>query len=232
MDQLQTRLEALEQQMHTMTRRLRWWRGTASLLVGLGLVCLPLQVPHTQGGDELTAQALTLEQRVAVLEAKLKYLTTRIDSSGRPLMEVAGANLRVVNGAGKTDTANGLGNVIVGYNEIRVDEEFVENTRSGSHNVVVGRQHNYASFGGLVVGAFNDIRGAFAVVSGGQNNTASGPLAVVSGGIFNRASGPSAVVSGVFDNTASGDYASVSGGQNRTAAGDFDWVASSLVEDD
>jgi hypothetical protein len=29
MDQLHTRLDALEQQMHTVTRRLRWWRGLA-----------------------------------------------------------------------------------------------------------------------------------------------------------------------------------------------------------
>jgi hypothetical protein len=29
MDQLQTRLEALEQQMHLVTCRLRWWRGEA-----------------------------------------------------------------------------------------------------------------------------------------------------------------------------------------------------------
>jgi hypothetical protein len=54
------------------------------LLVGLGLAGLPLQVAHTQGPDEVTAQAQTLEQRVKALEAKLKYLTTRIDSSGRP----------------------------------------------------------------------------------------------------------------------------------------------------
>jgi hypothetical protein len=29
MDQLQTRLDALEQQMHAMNRRLHWWRGLA-----------------------------------------------------------------------------------------------------------------------------------------------------------------------------------------------------------
>jgi hypothetical protein len=47
MDQLLTRLDALEQQMRTVTRQLRWWRATALLLLGLGLVGLPWQMAHT-----------------------------------------------------------------------------------------------------------------------------------------------------------------------------------------
>jgi hypothetical protein len=182
MDQRQTRLDALEQhvqtvhqQMHTVTRRLRWWRGTALLLLALGLVVL-----SQQGPNEVIAQAMSLEPRVAALEAKLKYLRTRIDSSGRPLMEVAGANLRLVNGTGTTASANGLGNLIVGYNEIRQGEE---NIRTGSHNVVVGREHNYSRFGGLVVGEFNAITGDFAAVSGGTQNVASGIRAPLCAGV-------------------------------------------------
>jgi putative tryptophan/tyrosine transport system substrate-binding protein len=40
MDQLQTRLDAPEQQMHTVNRRLRWWRGLACTLA-LGLLVVP-----------------------------------------------------------------------------------------------------------------------------------------------------------------------------------------------
>jgi putative tryptophan/tyrosine transport system substrate-binding protein len=40
MDPLQTRLDALEQQMHTVNRRLRWWRGLACTLA-LGLLVVP-----------------------------------------------------------------------------------------------------------------------------------------------------------------------------------------------
>ena len=68
----------------------------------------------------------------------------------------------------------------MGYNEPRPEGE--ENIRTGSHNVVVGRQHNFSRFGGLVVGFFNEIRGSFASVSGGNHNTASGGSSSVSGG--------------------------------------------------
>lgn len=47
-------------------------------------------------------------------------------------------NLQVINGEGATaDTANGLGNLIVGYNE----DTDVPSDRSGSHNLVVGEDH-------------------------------------------------------------------------------------------
>jgi BMFP domain-containing protein YqiC len=100
MDHLHKRLERLEQRTHTVERQLRWWRATALLLLVLGLVSLPWQVAHTQAQDEvdahtqeeidahtqeeIDAQALTLEQRVAALEAKLNYLTTFLDASGVP----------------------------------------------------------------------------------------------------------------------------------------------------
>jgi hypothetical protein len=133
-----------------------------------------------------------------------------------------------VNGLGSTDCTddqgesipncpNGLGNLIVGYNEPRepIDSEH-PNVRTGSHNVVVGRRHNFSSFGGLVVGDLNEISGAFAAVSGGFVNTASGPGSAVSGG---------------SGNTASGLESAVSGGLNRTAPGDFEWVAGPFLAD-
>ncbi len=44
MDQLQTRLEALEQQMDTVNRRLRWWRGLAGGLMVLAVLTWALPV--------------------------------------------------------------------------------------------------------------------------------------------------------------------------------------------
>src|SRR5207253_11308856 len=61
--------------------------------------------------------------------------------------------------------------------------------RSGSHNVVVGDEHTYSSFGGLVAGSHNSITGRFASVTGGGFNTASGDHSSVSAGGFNSASG-------------------------------------------
>ena len=132
-----------------------------------------------------------------------------------------------MNGLGSTGTTNGLGNLIVGYNEER---RFRPNNRTGSHNVVVGTYHNFSSFGGVVVGNQNEISGGFASVSGGIGNTASGSYAAVSGGNGNTASGNFAAVSGGILNTARGDHASVSGGFNRTALAQYNWAAGALLQ--
>jgi hypothetical protein len=223
MDHLQQRLEALEYQVHTLThhthratRRLRWWRGLACTLVGLGVVTWALPSGTAQG---------TLEPRVAALEAKLAKLT--FDAATNTLV-LTGANLHIVNGLGRTDCLdaqsqeipdcpNGLGNLIVGYNELRGGDN---DRRTGSHNVVVGARHNFSRFGGLVVGHSNGISGDFAVVSGGRFNMASGHFASVSGGRLNVASGEGAAVSGGLNHTASGSGASVSGGFGNTASGE------------
>src|SRR4030095_11742686 len=182
MEALQKRLEALEQQTqelqhHTQAveRRLRWWRRMA---YGWGVLCalaLPLASVKAQVGA-------SLEQRVEQLEYKLAHVT-----SGPDDITISGANLNIVNGLGATNTVNGLGNLIVGYQEHRLPPAI--NTRTGSHNVIVGRQHNFSSFGGLVVGQVNEISGVWASVSGGLGNTATGPNASVSGGVGNTASG-------------------------------------------
>ena len=161
MEALQTRLDALEQQTqelkhHTQAveRRLRWWRRMAYGLGVLGFLALPLASVTAQVGQ-------SLEQRVEQLEYKLAHVT-----SGSDDITISGANLRIVNGLGATDTRNGLGNLIVGYNEHRQGDTLFcgppsspSDTRTGSHNVVVGEQLNFSSFGGLVVGQCNDIIG-------------------------------------------------------------------------
>jgi hypothetical protein len=222
MDNVRERIEALEQQMkvmgaHTRTveRRLRWWRGIACGIGLLGLVSLPL--PGGMAKEDDRARE-TLERRVQMLEAKLAAVT--VDPSNAEIV-ITRANLRIVNGLGTTETTNGLGNLIVGYNELRKDPTLPPNLRTGSHNVVVGKELNFSSFGGLVVGLINEISGTFASVSGGQQNTATGRFASISGGLFNRASGAFASVSGGNDNTASGFTSSVSGGIGNTASGSF-----------
>src|SRR5262245_59737810 len=64
------------------------------------------------------------------------------------LVQVHGANLQDVDGSGGTDgPTNGLGNLIVGYNE---DESGLP--RTGSHNIIGGTDNGYASYGGIVTG--------------------------------------------------------------------------------
>jgi hypothetical protein len=221
MDNLLQRLEALEDEVRTMQRRLRLWRQLSGSVLGLMLVTLlqpwglAAQAPG-EDPDRTLWQLVNLWGRVGALERTLTHVTSVTGAGGLPEVRITGANLRLVNGLRATATANGLGNLLVGYNEPRQEE----NVQTGSHNVVVGQGHNFSSFGGLVVGRQNAIRGAFAVVSGGFDNTASGASAAVCGGIFNRASGESAAVSGGFDNTASASATSVSGGAGNTASGE------------
>jgi hypothetical protein len=219
MDQLQTRLDALEQQMHAMNRRLLWWRGLACGLAVLGMLGwgLPLSLAREDDRDK-DKDPKGLVQRVAALEQLLKH----VSRDGNEIF-ITGANLHIVNGLGQTDCGppdnpildcpNGVGNLIVGYNEPRVGEQ-EENIRTASHNVVVERGHNFSRFGGLIVGAFNTISGDFAVVSGGILNVASGGAASVSGGGRNDATGDTASVSRGDRNLASGERSWIGGGSS------------------
>lgn len=134
---------------------------------------------------------------------------------------VSAGNLQVTSGSGATDGAvNGKGNLIVGYNEATGGQ-----TRTGSHNIVVGKEHEFTSFGGLVAGLSNTISGEYSSVTGGELNVASGLLASVSGGGVNTVSGIVASVSGGSHNKASGVYASVCGGNNNEASGGYSSVS-------
>ena len=139
--------------------------------------------------------------------------------NGYPEVTVVGANLRVVDGLGATGTANGVGNVIVGYNERRDGGD----VRVGSHNLLLGARQNYASYGGLAAGRENSLSGPFVAITGGEQNTASGFAAVVNGGAQNTASGHDAVVSAGYHNLASGNWAVVSGTLNATSRLDYMW---------
>ena len=152
-----------------------------------------------------------LESRLGVLEYQLQG----VQRVGEELFFI-GVNVHIQNGTGQTESSNGLGNLIVGYNEVRGGGE---DDRTGSHNIVVGRQNNYSSFGGLVSGQEGTISGNYACVSGGIGNTASGDYSSVSGGDGNTASWHSSSVSGGGANKASGSYSSVSGGNWNTASG-------------
>jgi len=201
------------------------------------------------------ARIATLEEEIAGLRAQLsnvlnvnEYLSLETVND-RPTVRVSGANLQLVNGMGETATSNGTGNVLIGYDERRVDTAFrplqcslgtnpddnmsVTNETEciaaggvfavdhtgGSHYLVVGPRHNYSRWGGIVVGEANTSNFDFASVSGGAYSTASGAWSSISGGSFNTASGGASSVSGGNFNTASGGASSVSGGNNHTASG-------------
>jgi hypothetical protein len=176
----------------------------------------------------------TLESEVGALEATLAGVTRNGD-----LLTFSGMNVQIVNGQGSTATTNGLGNLLLGYDEdtnnmMDPDSDGAADIRTGSHNLVIGIDHTYSSFGGLVVGRDNAITNWYATVTGGREGTASGQYSSVSGGnngtasgtdasvvagINNVASGPQSFVGGGHGNDATGTYSAAVGGENNTAGG-------------
>lgn len=120
-----------------------------------------------------------------------------VDASNNEV-RLVGANLLIQNGTGSTLYQNGLGNLIVGYNET------TGAFRSGSHNLVVGPFHEYLSVSGIVVGESNALHGPNSAAIAGYGNVAY----------------TSSVVMGGFSNVADGIGSSVFGSQS-SAAGDL-----------
>ena len=164
-----------------------------------------------------------LETRIASLEATVSNLLARFSGVTRNGEDItfSGVNVHIVNGTGTTSgDVNGLGNLIVGYNELRGSGD----DRSGSHNIVSGARNNYSSFGGFVAGNYNAISGDYASVSGGNANTASGSYSSISGGTGSIASGLYASVSGGAINMAIGNFSSISGGGSNRATGSYTYI--------
>jgi hypothetical protein len=173
----------------------------------------------------------TLQANVSTLQTDTGTLLTAFAGVSRTGDDIFfdGVNVHIQDGSGATDglpgagagTPNGLGNLIVGYDEDRT----TGSDKTGSHNLVVGEQHNYPSYGGLVAGFQNTVSGTNASVSGGRSNTASGINSSVSGGTTSTASGDWSSISGGYNNTSSGNTSSISGGSSNTASGYFSSVS-------
>lgn len=158
----------------------------------------------------------------------------RINELDGPHIIFSGANVHIQNGLGATNgnagnpqsnnpddiVTNGLGNLIVGYNEfLRNPWTDLYPQRTGSHNLMVGIYHGYPSVGAFLAGAYNQVSSPYTAVTGGQANTAQSHGSSVSGGFFNNADGVLASVSGGESNHALGDFSSVSGGRSNFANG-------------
>lgn len=171
---------------------------------------------------------LTPEQHEILSHMSIVYLN---DGQGGTVktLDISGINVRIHNGLGATNglpwnpyendptqtVTNGLGNLIVGYNEL--GGNLAGDDRTGSHNIVFGRGNSFSNFGGIVGGSQNTISGTFASLTGGQQNTVSGSYCSISGGVGNATTGWASSVSGGSNNTAN-DGSSVLGGTNNTAS--------------
>lgn len=175
----------------------------------------------------LEGQNATLVSTVTLLEGQLTDANNAIDALQTKTaaltatatdLYVQGVNLHVRSGSGTTDGAvNGLGNLIIGYNELASGGS----VRSGSHNLVMGRANGYSSYGSIINGTRNQVSAAYASVLSGEDNAATAAGAMVISGLQNTASFIRAVVVSGWRNTANGLDSAVLGGHlNATSASD------------
>lgn len=177
------------------------------------------------------SSATSLETRLRELEGRLKVLEQNpvLGLAGVLELELAGScstvrikgNLQIVNGMGRTNTVNGCGNLILGYNEAPSGSSGWPTTRTGSHNLIIGRFHSHASYGGLLAGEMNltSANAPAACVVGGSEGSANADRVVIVGGHEGKGNGARSVVLGGFDNgTDPGTtLALVAGGTNNRA---------------
>jgi Collagen triple helix repeat (20 copies) len=176
---------------------------------------------------------------VTLLKSILPHIQFVASGVGhKPTVQFSGVNVQVVSGAGSTSGAlNGMGNLVIGY------DENASLSQTGSHNLVLGEQQTFTSYGGIVAGFTNTISAPFASVtggaknqatgkeasiSGGWTNTAGGEWSSVSGGGKNQATGKEASISGGWINTASAEDSSVSGGRENKAGNEYTWLGGGL----
>jgi len=188
--------------------------------------------PGSVGGSTPppAATALTTEEQEILDAMSIVMLDDGAGNLVNKTIRFTGVNVQVVNGLGATNgntnnpqtinpnntNVNGVGNVIVGYNELGNP---LGDDRTGSHNLVLGQGNSHPSFGGLAAGRSNTISGVFSSVSGGEKNNAKARFGSISGGKSNTVKGVHTSASGGFFNTATGNFASISGGQSNKATG-------------
>ena len=196
----------------------------------------------------LEATIATLQATIATLQTNLAgvqsnsvlaldgYLSYTVDPRGYATAQFAGVNVQVVNGVSQS-TPNGLGNLIVGYNnpltsgyQLCSDGQYVDQPtceangeiwalshKTGSHNLVAGDGNSYSRTGGVVFGTQNAINGIYASVTGGRENTARRDYSSITGGYRNNAKNLYSSISGGYGNSVAGIYTSVTGGYNNQA---------------
>jgi hypothetical protein len=142
----------------------------------------------------------------------------------KPTVEFHGCNVQIVNGRGATETTNGAGNLVLGY-----DENPSNFPQTGSHDLVVGIHDEWTSYGGILQGFENGLNGKFAAVSGAAHSAARGDSSSVSGGVENIASGEYASVSGGLSNEAKGKEAWLSGGRENKATARWSSVSGGVL---
>lgn len=223
----------------------------------------------TDGSDAITA----LQAALASANAKIRTLESQSLADhvsiqtvdGHPTVWIEGANVQVVNGMNATNgipgsrsffkgPTNGLGNVIIGYNEASnlarphcsdgrialnrepnlTDQQECEAGLDASGNAVTDHLNNpitgvwaaaqRTGSHNLVIGSEHSYTSHGGLVIG-HSNIINNRSANVTGGSDNLASGVASSVSGGAKNAAKGRNTSVSGGKGNSALGRFSSVS-------
>lgn len=196
------------------------WPAGALASVTPGWECVPTTVgqPVLSGG---TGSSPSCSSGTPVLAPTY----TGSGVGGQPTVVFSGLNVQIVDGLAATSAVNGTGNLVLGY-----DENPSGRKQTGSHDLIVGEDNGYTSYGQLVAGYDDQVTDSYATAIGlgnlasgyaslaaGHGNTASGSESTVAGGQSNHASGPESSIAGGAFNTAGGTYGVVAGGCSNLA---------------
>jgi hypothetical protein len=190
-----------------------------ALTTGLAFTFGLLPVPQ---GDAKYEGLRALAEHVTV-----EYVDDHAGGLAKTL-RFTGVNVQIVNGLDATNgdpsspfatrggvQTNSVGNLILGYNESSPRRS----PRTGSHNFVVGPDHGFESFGGVVTGYKNTSRGPYSVGLSGEGHKTVGAFSVAVGGEGHLTSGIHSVATGGFQNQVSGLNCFSGGGRHSQISG-------------
>jgi hypothetical protein len=195
--------------------------------------------------NSLETQIAQLQNQLAAIRSSNvmaldPYVT--VQTTGMPKVVFSGINVQIVNGLGQTDSINGLGNLIIGYDKQRggcVTNDMVcsiGGTAAWGNGDINYPQQMCSAAGGvlacdhkggshyLIVGDLHNYSQYGGVVFG-YKNTSNRAWATVTGGSSNHAGGEAASVSGGVGSLAQGKNSSVCGGHSNYADGPWTSVS-------
>lgn len=185
--------------------------------------------------SQLQSSLLAVENNT-VLELDGLLKLTVID--GDKTAEFTNVNIQLNSGAGSTSGVNGLGNLIIGYNEASTSapffcsdpqypdskscignlETWAQNVRIGSHNLIVGGGHSYTKYSAAMFG-WNNVSNAIGTLTAGVLNIANGNSSSITGGQKNNTNANLTSITGGTDNTANSTLSSITSGRGNTTNG-------------
>ncbi len=199
-----------------------------------------------------TSNLANLSSNVSSLDTKTKFLTTGVDRNGYPASYFTACNVYIQNGLGSTTgvasdpifahalntggpispITNGLGNLIIGYNEpdaysfppISHIKGEIAGAYTGSHNLIIGGGNQYTSVGSIIGGVGNYSGAPFGSILNGLQNGCIGLLGTVQGGSHNLVKGYFSSVQGGSNNLSVGQGSTVISGDDNASLGEFSSV--------